>query len=49
MVNLNTNGKIYGADLISDNEIIICGDFTSYGNNAAKQYIVKIDNTGNYI
>ena len=46
MGNLNPSGKIYGAALISDDEIIICGDFTSYNNNATKQYLVKIDSVG---
>jgi hypothetical protein len=46
MGNLNPSGKIYGANLISDDEILICGDFTSYNNNAARQYIVKIDSVG---
>jgi hypothetical protein len=49
MSNLNPSGKIYGADLISDNEIVICGDFTSYNNNGARQYIVKIDSVGRLV
>jgi hypothetical protein len=44
MGNLNPNAKIYNACLISDFELIICGDFTSYAGNASRQYITKIDN-----
>jgi alpha-tubulin suppressor-like RCC1 family protein len=49
MANLNPSGKIYNAALISDFELIVCGDFTSYAGNASKQYIVKIDTNGNPI
>jgi hypothetical protein len=46
MSKLNTSGKIYDAVLVSDNQLIICGDFTSYDGDATRQYIVKIDSNG---
>jgi len=47
MGRLNTSGKIYNAGLISDRELVICGDFTSYNGDATRQHITKIDQYAN--
>jgi hypothetical protein len=44
---LNSGALLYNVVLINDNDILICGDFTSYDSDITKRYILRIDSNGN--